>query len=70
MNPTQIRIQRLKMKKTQKEMAESLGVSLPTYGSIESGIRLADQERMKAISTILKLSTKAWKKVEKGYIAQ
>lgn len=56
-NPTNIRLARVKLGKTQGEMANLIGVTYSTYGAIESGSRLVRDDRATKIAEILKLST-------------
>lgn len=57
MNPTLIRVTRIKRDFTQQDMAKKLGVTNTTYGAIESGKRTVKKEIAEKICKILDLNS-------------
>jgi DNA-binding XRE family transcriptional regulator len=53
MNPTAIRLRRVKKNKTQVEIAKKVGLSTSTYTAIETGRRPAKEESAKLITSVL-----------------
>lgn len=53
MNPSNIRLKRIKSNKTQIELAESVGISHATYGAIESGRRMVKADKAEKIAKAL-----------------
>ena len=53
MNPTAIRLKRVKKNKTQVEIAKKVGLSTSTYTAIESGRRPAKEKSAKLITSVL-----------------
>lgn len=49
-NPSEMRVARVKMVKTQGMVARGLKLSLSTYTAIERGLRLVDKSRAKVIA--------------------
>jgi DNA-binding XRE family transcriptional regulator len=56
MNPTEVRLGRLKKNLIQADLAEKLGVSLSTYTAIERGKRHLREEDARTVSKILSAS--------------
>lgn len=56
LNPTSLRLKRLKKKLTQADIASTLDVSLSTYTAIERGKRTLKIEQAKKIAEILSAS--------------
>lgn len=59
MNPTKIRLERIKQKKSQTDIAKKLGLTYATYGAIEGGRRQVREERAKEIAELLGLKFKS-----------
>ena len=56
MNPTHIRLKRIKRNKTQTELAALSGMSNTTYGAVESGRRPIAKEKGEKIAKVLGLT--------------
>ena len=64
-NPTLLRRKRVEAGISQHDMATKLGVTYSTYGAIEAGNRLVQNERASKIAEILNLElNKAFKKAK------
>ncbi len=72
MNPTTVRLRRIKKNLTQGEVALKAGLSVGTYGAVESGRRLVSKEKAERIAKILSLQAdKAFEnKIKNKYIAR
>jgi transcriptional regulator with XRE-family HTH domain len=53
LNPSNIRLMRMKKEILQTDIAEKLGMSLSTFGAVERGKRLVKQPVVKQLSEIL-----------------
>lgn len=53
MNPTQLRLKRIKKNKTQIELASQIGMSYTTYGAVESGRRPVAKAKAEKIAKAL-----------------
>lgn len=70
LNPSLIRLQRVKKSLDQSDIAKSLGVSESTFGAIERGKRLVKQDVALKISSKLGVSvSKLFKSTGKKYVA-
>lgn len=70
LNPTKLKLRRLKRLVSQDKLAQNLGISIATYGAIERARRPAMPHTAKKIASTLKLSLKDLFREEKGrYIA-
>lgn len=58
MNPTVLRIERIKQRKSQSDIAKKLGLTYATYGAIEGGRRQVKEDRAKEIADLLGLKLK------------
>ena len=58
LNPTKLKIYRIKANFSQSDMAEILCVSLSTYGAIERGKRFIKPKMVKEIAEVLELAPK------------
>lgn len=56
MNPTHIRLKRIKKNKTQIEIASLIGMSSTTYGAVESGRRPVVKDKGEMIAKSLNIS--------------
>ena len=53
MNPTKVKIERVRLGISQVIAAKKLKLSKSTYGSIERGLRVVDENRAKAFAKLL-----------------
>lgn len=53
MNPTKLRLSRIKLNKTQIDLAKKVGMSSTTYGAVESGRRAVAKTRAEKIAKSL-----------------
>lgn len=56
MNPTFIRLRRIKRNRTQVEIATEIGISYTTYGAVESGRRPVSEDTAQKIAKALGVS--------------
>lgn len=55
--PDKLKARRKKLKLTQREIANKLGISFQSYSAWERGIKKPSKERVKELEEILKVST-------------
>jgi len=67
LNPTKLRLYRVKKGLSHDTVAKEIGVSTNTYGSIERGQRPVSKERAEAISKLFNRKKETFFKIHKDY---